>query len=223
MIFLTLLLIPVFVIPALYTLSPLHAEILAFIDLAIWVAFYCEFFIKIFVSTNYIYTLKRNWFLVIILVLPLFRVFRLVRLARFVRILRLLRLQSLVNRLKKNMRTLVHNLEYVVVTLLMVILIASFVMWHIEQSTGGNIDTFGKAVWWSVITITTVGYGDLVPTSPASQIFGGVVSLVGIVLFMLVVARITSLFVMNRVVYRQDSNIRKLNRRVQTLEKRRRK
>jgi len=219
MVFLTILLIPIFAIPAMYTLSPLQARLIQFADTAILAAFYFELFAKFAVSKNYLRTLKRNWFLAIILVLPTLRLFRLARFARFLRIIRLLRLQSIVNRLRKNIRTLIHNLEYAVATLLVIVLIASFIMWQLEINSGGDIDTFGKAVWWSVITVTTVGYGDLVPTSPASQVFGGLISFVGIILFMVVIAKITSLFVKSSIDHMQSRSIQRLSKRVKKLEK----
>lgn len=195
MLMLTALLIPVFAIPILFDLSSFWVRVFYYADIAIWIAFYLEMFIKLVVSNNYLQTLKKNWFLVIILLLPAFRIFRLVWLARYLRFIRLLRLQSLVNHLKESTRKLINNLEYIVVGLVSVVLVASFSMWQIEAKTGGVIDTFGEALWWSVITITTVGYGDIVPSTSSGKIFGAIISFIGIIIFMVIVARITALFV----------------------------
>jgi voltage-gated potassium channel len=198
MLVITALLLPVFAIPVLFNLSPFWETAFHFFDFGIWIAFYAEMLIKLIVSENYWVTFKKNWFLVLILLLPAFRIFRLVWLARYLRFIRLLRLQSLVDHLKENTRRLINNLEYVIIGLVSIILLASFLMWQIEKATGGAIDTFGDALWWSVITITTVGYGDIVPTTSGGKFFGAIISFIGVIIFMVVVAKITALFVVNR-------------------------
>lgn len=44
-------------------------------------------------------------------------------------------------------------------------------------------DSVAIGAWWSVVTITSLGYGDTVPITPAGRIFGALVALCGIILF----------------------------------------
>jgi voltage-gated potassium channel len=53
----------------------------------------------------------------------------------------------------------------------------------------------GDGLWWAVQTVTTVGYGDLVPTSTAGRIVAATVMLVGIGFLTIVTAVITSTFI----------------------------
>lgn len=53
----------------------------------------------------------------------------------------------------------------------------------------------GDGLWWSVQTVTTVGYGDLVPTTPLGRIVAAIVMLAGIAFLTVVTATITSTFV----------------------------
>ena len=86
---------------------------------------------------------------------------RLVRIARFVSVVRLLGLQCIVNKSKKTIRTLVYQIEYILLCLVIFIFVSAFLMWQIETSHEGSITTFVDALWWAVVTITTIGYGDL--------------------------------------------------------------
>jgi voltage-gated potassium channel len=215
MIFVTFLLIPIMTIPLVFNPSPFWAGVFYYSDIVIWALFYLELFVKLLVSKDRLATLKRNWLLIIILLIPTLRIFRLARLARLLRIVRLLRLQPLVNRLKANVRNLIINLEYVVILFFVIILGSAFVMWQVEQKSGGSINSFDDALWWTVITITTVGYGDIVPTTAAGRVVGSIVSFIGIILFMVVIAKITSVFVRSRI---DTSQTEELIKRVEKLE-----
>ena len=56
------------------------------------------------------------------------------------------------------------------------------------------IDTPWDGIWWAIVTITTVGYGDIVPASPAGKIFGAILILSGIGLFSLLTASFSVFF-----------------------------
>lgn len=62
-----------------------------------------------------------------------------------------------------------------------VIFVGGFVEYLAEyKQPGANITKFGDALWWSVITITTVGYGDYTPITPVGRIVGTIVMFAGI-------------------------------------------
>ena len=108
--------------------------------------------------------------------------FRLARLGRLARIMRLLRGQ----RGKEMMAdVLAHRGQYAAfVTILsafILLVITSILVLTFETRSGeGNIATGGDALWWAMVTLTTVGYGDTFPMSAAGRITGVFVMIAGV-------------------------------------------
>jgi voltage-gated potassium channel len=109
-------------------------------------------------------------------------VLRLARLSRFARITRLLR-----GRGKHELaRDVLENRgRYAAfVTLLaafLVLVVASILVLQFEsKAADANIHTGGEALWWAVVTITTVGYGDLFPVTAAGRVTAFLVMMAGV-------------------------------------------
>jgi voltage-gated potassium channel len=58
-----------------------------------------------------------------------------------------------------------------------------------------DFPTFGIGVWWSIVTLATVGYGDVVPHTAWGRVLGGVVIVFGVTFISFLIAIVTSLFV----------------------------
>lgn len=68
-------------------------------------------------------------------------------------------------------------------------------VYYIEQSsTDQNIKTLGDGIWWGIVTILTVGYGDRFPVTMAGRIVAGFLMIAGVVSIALVTAKISSYF-----------------------------
>src|SRR5215831_1242852 len=61
-----------------------------------------------------------------------------------------------------------------------------------------DFHSFGLAFWWALQTVTTVGYGDVVPTTRTGQVIGGVEMVLGISFITLLVAGVTSTVIERR-------------------------
>jgi len=57
------------------------------------------------------------------------------------------------------------------------------------------IESPGDGIWWAWVTVTTVGYGDLVPQSPQGKLFGGLLMILGLGLFSLITATISAFLI----------------------------
>ena len=64
-----------------------------------------------------------------------------------------------------------------------VVLLGALLMWLVDEE---NFPTYGGALWWAAQTVTTVGYGDVVPTNTSGRVVAGVVMFSGIALISVV-------------------------------------
>ena len=63
----------------------------------------------------------------------------------------------------------------------------------------GNIDTIGDAIWWTIVTITTVGYGDFFPLSLPGRILAVIIMFFGIGLISVITGSISSIFTTKKI------------------------
>jgi voltage-gated potassium channel len=64
-----------------------------------------------------------------------------------------------------------------------------------RHAPGSNIHTLGESVWWSVVTVTTVGYGDYTPVTVDGRVTAGFIMAVGLLTLAVLTAQVASSFV----------------------------
>jgi voltage-gated potassium channel len=80
------------------------------------------------------------------------------------------------------------------------VLIAAFFVWLVERGSGhGMFRSFFDGIWWALVTIATVGYGDTVPVTLWGRIFAMVLIIVGIIVTALISGTVASIFVERRI------------------------
>ena len=71
-------------------------------------------------------------------------------------------------------------------------LLSGFVVTLVDRQ---DFPTFGTGVWWAIVTLGTVGYGDVVPHTAWGRVVGSVVIIVGVTFLSFLIATVTSYFV----------------------------
>lgn len=84
--------------------------------------------------------------------------------------------------------------------IVLLIHIAAFTVYFFERvNPVSGFHSFGDALWWSIVTVATVGYGDIVPRTDMGRIFASLSILSGVVLISLFTATISSVFVARKI------------------------
>ncbi|KAF6390189.1 potassium voltage-gated channel subfamily D member 1 [Rhinolophus ferrumequinum] len=118
--------------------------------------------------------------------LRVFRVFRIFKFSRHSQGLRIL---------GYTLKSCASELGFLLFSLTMAIIIFATVMFYAEKSTNKtNFTSIPAAFWYTIVTMTTLGYGDMVPSTIAGKIFGSICSLSGVLVIALPVPVIVSNF-----------------------------
>ncbi len=164
-----------------YSLPPRISEFLDTIDTAIQILFVAEYLLRLWLAENRWQYVTNVYAIVdLVAIIPFFLVSfdtRFVRLLRWFRILRLIRVVTKI----KNEDTLI--LTRIFFTILSIIFIFSGLIYQIEHiANPQQFATFLDAIYFSVVTMTTVGYGDMTPTSEGGKLMTVLMILTGIAL-----------------------------------------
>ena len=161
-------------------------------DWTIYAYFVIDYVVRFILAENKRSFFKENIF-DLIAIIPFNSAMRVFRLARFVKLLRLVkifRIGALSARFGKRSSKFLdtNGFKYVLMICAIAILLAAVAMTYFEKMS------FMDALWWSFVTATTVGYGDLSPASGAGRIVACLLMIVGIGLIGSLTSTITSFF-----------------------------
>lgn len=180
---------------ALLTLSfflPPGSEIdrlITFFDFLLCIFFMYDFIKQLYTTKNrwkYFYTI--GW-LDLLSSIPVVSELRYIRVFRIFRVFRIIKsIKLLMQFIRKNKASSLYGL--VVFTAFITLVITTTAVLYVEQNVG-NIKTAEDALWWSIVTITTVGYGDLYPVTNLGRIIAVILIVTGISSFGAAISYIT--------------------------------
>ncbi|SEL74474.1 potassium channel family protein [Streptacidiphilus jiangxiensis] len=98
-----------------------------------------------------------------------------------------------------------------------VLIVGAYTEWLAERNApGADILTFGESLWWALVTIATVGYGDYVPVTTAGRLIASVLMISGIATLSMVTASVASWLV--QLSRREDDQVSKEEERDRQVE-----
>ncbi len=174
--------IPLLVGPFFWKLSPQEENLFLTLDSFIWALFAVDLIIKTLIAPHRLPYLRRHWLEILVVVVPFFRP------------LRLLRIFIFGSRAWLGFRRLVH-VDFLLVYGIGLVTIASTVVASVEGGEQASINSFADVLWWAVVTITTVGYGDMVPVTVAGKAVATILMLGGVAFFSGMTANLASFLV----------------------------
>lgn len=124
--------------------------------------------------------------------------FRFITILRFFRLLRIFKLRRYSQALNTLWQVIVDKKEELVitfVTILGLLIVSASLMYYIERTSQPQLfSSIPATMWWSVSTLTTVGYGDMVPVTSFGKLLSACIAMLGIAMFALPAALLSSGF-----------------------------
>jgi voltage-gated potassium channel len=180
-------------------LSEELTNLLNYIDNAICVVFLIDFGIRFKNAQNKLEFMRWGWIDIIASIpsVDFLRGGRILRLIKLIRVFRAIKSTKLIyehiNRNKKQ-----SALTSVALISILMVIFSSIAILQFETDVKSNIKTAEDAIWWSYVTITTVGYGDKFPITTEGRIIGAILMTVGLGIFGTFTALVSSWFLENK-------------------------
>lgn len=171
-------------------ISPLLARIA---DWLVWISFLAETLLLSALVRNKHAYLRGNWMNLVIIIGGMPLLWKFTPLVGLLRSFRLVIAVMILARLSKSVRMLLsrHQLGNTLAAAFVTMVISGIMISRIDPSIG----TVWDGMWWAWVTMSTVGYGDVVPHSAAGRMFGSLLILFGVVLLSLLTANLAAFFI----------------------------
>ena len=156
---------------------------------ALWVVLLVEYLVRLVISPDSRGYLRRRWVEPATVIVPPLESWHLVGMEKMSLLVHegVLRVESILKH---------HSLFRVLIAAVATLFLGAWLVLLVEDHThGSNIHNYSGALWWAIVTVTTVGYGDRFPVSGAGRAVAVVLMLVGIGLIGVLTATVASVFV----------------------------
>ncbi len=129
---------------------------------------------------------------VLTIIFPTIKTLQFIRIVRVFRLFKLVRYSKTMVMIENIFRKIKSQLFAIIMLVFVYILACSMIIFQVEPDM---FETFFDAIYWSTVSITTVGYGDIAPTSVFGRVITVISSLVGVGVIALPAALITAAYI----------------------------
>ncbi len=178
----------VLILPLATPLTSTESRVLDIANVGIWLAFAVDYFLRLYLTQDRRGFVRGHVLDLIVICVPFLRPFRLIRL-----------LAILISTTRRAGGLAVRRVTlYVIGTAVILASVGAVLVYDAEKAVPESertIKTIGDAFWWALITVTTIGYGDVFPRSATGRAFASVLMIMGIALIGTLTAALASWFV----------------------------
>lgn len=184
-------------------ISIVNSKSLILIENTILLIFSIDYFYGLFIARDKkIYIQKHIFDLIAIIPFSsLFRVFRIIRALRIIQITELfhffkfIRVFVFANKLRYEISAFLklNGFIYIILVTIATLFFGAVGIYYTEYNH--TVYSFGDALWWSIVTATTVGYGDIAPSTPGGRIIASILMIIGTTFIGVYIGTITTHFI----------------------------
>lgn len=190
----------------IFTVNPLITTIIGIFDLLVCAILIIDFFLRLIIAEDKKLYFKEHWLDLVAsipydLILP--AVFNSARYLRLIRIVKVLRVAVLFRKYARGVGKFVENTAFdkILSGILITIFVFTFLLYLIDPT----MDPF-ESFWFVIVTLTTVGYGDITPQTFNAKIVSIILIILGVFIFSTITGAISSFF-NQRVLQIEDEDI----------------
>jgi voltage-gated potassium channel len=169
-------------------------------DLFVCIMLFFEFIIRIMNEERKLHYMRKNW-IDIVAMIPLDFLILIsgdfFGFIRFIRIIRIVRVLVLLKKGQKNILDFLRKTKLVhgAVIFLFILSAGTISFFLLENGSNTDVDSYDDALWYVIVTITTVGYGDISPESVGGRMAGAIIMIAGVFFMSLLTASLASIMI----------------------------
>lgn len=173
------------------TLTENQMRIINIADKVVYIIFVLDYFIRLFTSQNRKKFLRHN-IIDLIAILPI----GLLTSSTFGSVFKLIKIVSYVLRLIGNVKEILftNGFIYALGSTVIITIMGSIGIYIFEDGISETITNYGDALWWSFVTVSTVGYGDISPSTGAGRFIACILMITGIGFLSMLTSTISTFF-----------------------------
>ena len=187
-----------------------YREVFLILEWTFTIFFTIEYFLRIYTVYSPRYYMTSFFGLVdlfsilpsyLTLLVPGMHSLMIIRALRLLRIFRIFKLDSFIDQGNLILIALMESRKKIMVfTIFILIMVCIFgcVMYLVERDVNENFDSIPRSMYWAIVTITTVGYGDISPSTPLGQFIATIIMLMGYVIIAVPTGIVTSSLMQNK-------------------------
>lgn len=177
-------------------------QIIIAVDIIISAIFLFDFLYDYSKADDHKKYMRKNWYFLLAAVPVTGGPFQALRTIQLLRLLRIVRLYARIKALsEKTEEVSRHSSRYIFIALFSVVVIFTGSTFFYQAEAGANpaINGYFDAVWWAVVTATSVGYGDIYPVTVGGRVIAMVLMVFGLALLGTIIGLVSNYFLVETV------------------------